>query len=859
MTLPVITELWDEAGFRPNENQREAILHTEGPLFLTAGPGSGKTRVLLWRTLNLIVYQGVDPAKIFLATFTDKAALQLKEGLQSLLVRVTNRTGNHYDLSGMYIGTIHSLCQKLLQDRRFIPNRARVRPPVLLDDHDQYFFVRTSKTFGVLMDAARVSNTAEVNSFFKSTSSSPFVAVTNCIALFNRFSEENLEPVVIRSRTTDERLLGLIDMYACYKKMLVEGNKVDFSLLQQRAFNALSQITGSDRIFRHVIIDEYQDTNSIQEQLIFKLAGVQNLCVVGDDDQALYRFRGARVENFVEFPERCRQYLNREPRRIPLNINYRSRQEIVSFYRRFIDNCDWTKENGHGAYRVTTKQIMPYSKDSEPAVVATSRSNPQAVAAEIARLVKELLKMGKVQDPNQIAFLFPSLKYKGEMTSSVKRMKEALENVGLRIYAPRAGIFLDVDEAVSVMGIFLHIFGMPERSQYQGAELEKFQTWLDRCYQRGQEMISHDKPLARYVAERVNEIDTVINDYLYLQSTVESNGWQLDGHYQPELMRARLLMTEGISERARRHLSNQYMNRIIEERLGKGKPLSLSYIINAATALDWNILDLFYRIIGFDSFKAGFEAAENGEDEGPVCNLSILSQYLASFLEKFSSILSAGYIQRDIFHRQFFNIYLYSLYRRGESEYEDVDDPFPKGRIPFLTVHQSKGLEFPVVILGSLNKRDRLQDMEGIIHPLLDRTGEPLDRSPQFDNMRIFYVAMSRAQNLLVLPNPSGVGQQVYWAFNNLLNNDIARLPNFDVRSVPEYKEVSRDIPRTYSYTADYLMFQRCPRQYMLFRKYGFVPSRSQTQFFGNLVHQTIEDLHHYLIARREKKTIAIG
>ena len=171
MTLPVITELWDEAGFRPNENQREAILHTEGPLFLTAGPGSGKTRVLLWRTLNLIVYQGVDPAKIFLATFTDKAALQLKEGLQSLLVRVTNRTGNHYDLSGMYIGTIHSLCQRLLQDRRFIPNRGRVRPPVLLDDHDQYFFFRTSKTFGALIDSARLSTAAEVNSFFKLTCS----------------------------------------------------------------------------------------------------------------------------------------------------------------------------------------------------------------------------------------------------------------------------------------------------------------------------------------------------------------------------------------------------------------------------------------------------------------------------------------------------------------------------------------------------------------------------------------------------------------------------------------------------------------------------------------------------------------
>jgi len=320
-----------------------------------------------------------------------------------------------------------------------------------------------------------------------------------------------------------------------------------------------------------------------------------------------------------------------------------------------------------------------------------------------------------------------------------------------------------------------------------------------------------------------------------------------------------MIKTGGISEKARRHLSNQYMNRIIEERSSKGRPFSLSYIINAATALDWNVLDLFYRLIGFDSFKGWFEAAESGEDEGPVCNLGIVSQYLASFLEKFSSILSASYIQRDIFHRQFFNFYLYSLHRRGESEYEDVDDPFPKGRIPFLTVHQSKGLEFPVVILGSLNKQDRLQDMERIVHPFLDRSGEPLDRSPQFDNMRIFYVAMSRAQNLLVLPHPSGMGQQVYRAFSDLLNGGITRLPTFDVRSVPEYKEVSRDIPRTYSYTSDYLMFQRCPRQYMLFRKYGFVPSSSQTQFFGNLVHQTIEDLHHYLIHRREKKAIGIS
>ena len=83
--LPPIEDFWAEKGFPPNDAQKRAILHTDGPLFLTAGPGSGKTRVLLWRTLNLIVYHEVNPEKIFLATFTEKAAAQLRDGLLSLL------------------------------------------------------------------------------------------------------------------------------------------------------------------------------------------------------------------------------------------------------------------------------------------------------------------------------------------------------------------------------------------------------------------------------------------------------------------------------------------------------------------------------------------------------------------------------------------------------------------------------------------------------------------------------------------------------------------------------------------------------------------------------------------------------
>lgn len=96
-----LKQLWREQNFKPNDNQKDAILHTDGPLFLPAGPGSGKTRVLLWRTLNLIVFHGVKPEEIFLSTFTEKAALQLKEGLRALLGMVTSLTNTPCGLSRM--------------------------------------------------------------------------------------------------------------------------------------------------------------------------------------------------------------------------------------------------------------------------------------------------------------------------------------------------------------------------------------------------------------------------------------------------------------------------------------------------------------------------------------------------------------------------------------------------------------------------------------------------------------------------------------------------------------------------------------------------------------------------------------
>lgn len=323
-----IETLWREAGFTPDDAQYEAILNIDGPLYLPAGPGSGKTRVLLWRTLNLCVFHGIKPEEIYLSTFTEKAAFQLKEGLRALLGQVTNHTGVPYDLSKMYIGTVHSLCQRLTTDRRFYANRHRGRAPQLLDELAQYFYIYKTRAWGQLLAGANLGEDAalQINTLFGTTSRSRHKAATHCISLFNRLSEECVDVQAVATRVADPVLAAVLVMYQYYVQSLGAGAapRTDFSLLQQKAYEVVSAQPEATTAFRHVIIDEYQDTNTIQERIFFRLAsGSGNICVVGDDDQALYRFRGATVENFVDFPARCEQYLGRAPHTIPLVTNYR--------------------------------------------------------------------------------------------------------------------------------------------------------------------------------------------------------------------------------------------------------------------------------------------------------------------------------------------------------------------------------------------------------------------------------------------------------------------------------------------------------------------------------------------------------
>ena len=835
--------LWSDQGFSPNPQQREAIRAISGPLYLTAGPGSGKTSVLVWRTLNLIVFHKVSPDRIFLGTFTEKGAHQLRERLRGLLAVVTERTHKPYDISQMAVGTIHSICHKLLTDRRLSPPGVRPRAPILLDRFAQYQFVYATKNWGRLLEAGELepNGNLQITEYFeKRKSSSRHRAVVNATAFFNRLSEESLD--LSSRRPRDLVVRGLIKMYAAYRLLLEEDpdrTYTDLSLIQSHAYSRITASEAGERLFDHVIVDEYQDTNAIQERIYFRLAArPKNLCVVGDDDQALYRFRGATVDNFLAFPDRCRELLRVEARKIPLEENYRSRKEVVAFSNAFMREFNWSPR---GRTFRDSKSVQAHSSDKRPAVFTAAASVPENVAQEVAALISQLVAAKRVNDPNEIAFLFPSLG-----SACVEKMKRALEAVGLKVYAPRAGSFIAQAESLKVLGLYLLIFGIPEHQH------QDYSAWMGRAATLAKKLIAEDRALAQFVKDRQSEIRLSMEDERALIRALNAKG--IDPQTEcPDRGIELLRQASGLSPEVSRFLSSSRLLHYIREQKKRrpDRPITYRYLINRSCSLDWGVLDLFYRLTAFDTFKEAFDAAAAGTDEGPVCNLSLISEYLSRFQAMTSPVLSAQFLSGGKFTRKLFSSYIYSIFRLDEGEYEDKEDPFPKGRIPFLTIHQAKGLEFPVVVLGNLRASDNARVMDQLTTDLGSRRLEPLDLAPTFDLARMFYVALSRAKQVLILCPFKGRGQHYRGEFKGPINRLASPLNTLDIETVEPTHGPESSIPHPYSFTGDYIQYSICPRRYMLHRRYEFSPSRSQTTIFGNLVHRTIEDLHQLLIQAR--------
>jgi DNA helicase-2/ATP-dependent DNA helicase PcrA len=297
--------------------QARAVEQTEG-LLIIAGPGSGKTHTLVERTVRLITERGVLPDQILLCTFTEKAAAELVTRITLRLAEI----GHAADLAEMFIGTLHSICLRILDEFR---ERTRLkRNFVIWDKFDQqYALYRDLNTFQEVDGAPAVLGPAGAGSRWRQAEV--------LAARLNQVSEELLDVVELEA-SPDLRIRALARLHNQYSAFLAERNALDFSLIQVEACRLLELdaevLAGLRSRLRYAMVDEYQDTNTVQERLLRLLAGeAGNLCVVGDDDQALYRFRGATVRNILEFPDSFSP-CSREH----LTVNYRSQPGIVDFY-----------------------------------------------------------------------------------------------------------------------------------------------------------------------------------------------------------------------------------------------------------------------------------------------------------------------------------------------------------------------------------------------------------------------------------------------------------------------------------------------------------------------------------------------
>src|SRR5256885_4850058 len=306
-----------------NPEQREAVLQINGPLLILAGAGSGKTRVITSRIAYLVGDGHARPEEVLAVTFTNKAAEEMRARVEALL-------GS--DCSRMWVSTFHSLCARLL--RREAPAIGLSRDFVIYDSSDQLTVVKQA------LKALHVDE-----SFVQ-----PRAALSRISHAKNRMEAPDAVEANAGWNRRDEHIAKI---YAYYLNALKESNALDFDDLLLKTVDLFEQ---SERVrnkyaeqFRFVMVDEYQDTNRPQYLLISRLAGIhRNLCVVGDPDQSIYKWRGADLRNILDF-----EHDFPEARIVKLERNYRPTQiildaasAVISRNRNRKDKHLWTDRKG---------------------------------------------------------------------------------------------------------------------------------------------------------------------------------------------------------------------------------------------------------------------------------------------------------------------------------------------------------------------------------------------------------------------------------------------------------------------------------------------------------------------------------
>ena len=317
-----------------NKEQQQAVQHTEGPLLILAGAGSGKTKVLTVRIAHLLA-QGVNPYEILAITFTNKAAKEMKSRVEGLVGDVANR---------IWLSTFHSFCAKFL----------RFEIDSFLGYNSNFTIYDTSDSQAVIKAALKALNLDD-----------KYYPVGAMIAAISDAKNKLLFASDFRKQARDFYQQKVADVYEYYERELRKNNALDFDDLLLVAVKLLqSNAAVLDKYshrFRYVMIDEYQDTNHAQDLLAKLLASHwKNIAVVGDADQSIYAWRGADIQNILDFEK---DYPN--CRSIKLEQNYRSTKIILDAANAVIDNNEGRPEKNLWTDKIEGAKIQHFTAQSE--------------------------------------------------------------------------------------------------------------------------------------------------------------------------------------------------------------------------------------------------------------------------------------------------------------------------------------------------------------------------------------------------------------------------------------------------------------------------------------------------------------
>lgn len=672
-----------------SDDQKAAISHDKGPLWVTAGPGSGKTEVLVARTLKLIVCDGIRPESIILTTFTERAARSLLNRVSAYVEELG--LGSQVDATSIKTGTLHSICNSVMRDFRY-PEYIDLE---LLDENSRPFFLYNQdpiieyfqerwQRYERLFDRYPVSAAYGPNKW---------TATDVAGFLFDRITEFRVD-IDKMQESENPAASGLAKIYKAYRVGLLKGYKCDLSVLQEYFLRFLESPHGKAFLegdskreilpIRCLLVDEFQDTNPIQEDIYFSIAKAigDNITVVGDDDQALYRFRGGTVDSLVNFGDRSKKELGVDPKTVNLNENLRSHPGIVEWINKYISSEKTMQAKGA---RVPGKREMiakgPVKGAYQPVCAILGRTADDA-ANQLAEFLVALKRDKLITDWRDVGVLFRSTR---EGPRNAGPYVNALRARDIPVYNPRNRALHEDPVIQRVLGTLL--------------------VTLDR------DMVAYGA-----VSGRVKQMaDEWIGAYYALARTPQGK-----------------LLAQYVKE------SQEYIAKLpIKEVLGI------------------TVMDVFYRILSLPPFT-GLKSDPNYATR--FAELTDLLDSFSAFTQQYGVLRSSSSTTGLISFT-----FLQNLYREftgfieayGLNDPEDEDEVMPLGYIQVMTVHQAKGLEFPIVVVNNLGDTPRSGSdhwTEDFLAPWSRRKpfGTAQARAEQ-DFVRRYYVAYSRARNLLIL------------------------------------------------------------------------------------------------------------